>query len=87
MRRLIAELELLEKFRAENQPVEILYLKIRTLIRDLTAALRASPENRELQEQLEKLQAEAQALEAQAPWLVADFPVELTFWSGGPGVL
>jgi hypothetical protein len=87
MLRLLTELEQFERFKQEDRPLESVHLKLRTLIRDITAALRMAPENQELQEHLRHLQEEMADLERRAPWIVADFPVELTFWTGGPSVL
>ncbi len=87
MLRLLTELEQFETFKQEDRPLEAVHLKIRTLIRDLSAALQTEPENREWQERLRHLQEELADLERRAPWIVADYPVELTFWLGGPGVL
>lgn len=87
MLRLLTELEQFETFKQEDRPLEAVHLKIRTLIRDLSAALQTAPEDRELQEHLRRLQEELADLERRAPWIVADYPVELTFWLGGPGVL
>lgn len=87
MLRLLTELAQFEKFKQEDRPLELVHLKIRTLIRDLTAALQKNPEDQELPEHLRRLQEELADLERQAPWIVADYPVELSFGLGGPGVL
>ncbi len=84
---LLAELEQYERFKQEERPLEAVHLKIRTLIRDITAALRQEPENQELKARLQQLQKDLADLERRAPWIVADYPVELVYWLGGPGVL
>jgi len=87
MLRFLTELEQYERFKQEDRPLELVHLKIRTLIRDISAALRAAPENRELQDRLSQLQEELADIERRAPWIVADYPPEFSFWGSGPGVL
>lgn len=87
MLRLLADLEQFEKFKQEDRPLEMVHLRLRTLIRDVTAALRAAPENQELQERLKQLQEELADLERRAPWITADHPVEMSLWGAGPGIL
>jgi chromosome condensin MukBEF ATPase and DNA-binding subunit MukB len=87
MLRFLTELEQYERFKEEDRPLELVHLKIRTLIRDISAALRTAPENRELQDRLGQLQEELADIKRRAPWIVADYPAELSFWGSGPGVL
>ena len=87
MLRLLHDLEQLERFKQEDRPLELVHLKIRTLIRDVNAALKTEPENQELQKRLRQLQEELADLERRAPWIVADYPVEISLWGSGPGVL
>jgi len=65
----------------------MLHLRVRTLIRDVTAALRAAPDTQELQDRLTRLQEELADLERRAPWIAADYPVEMSIWGPGAGVL
>jgi len=81
------DLEQYERFKEEDRPLELVHLKIRTLIRDITAALRQEPENRELQERLRQLQEDLADLERRAPWIVADYPVEMALWGDRAGLL
>ena len=87
MLQLWRELEHYERFKQEDRPLELLHLKIRTLIRDLSAALAQDPENQELRERLRHLQEEKADLERRAPWILADFPIEMKLWGPGAGVL
>ena len=87
MLQLWRELEHYERFKQEDRPLELLHLKIRTLIRDLSAALAQDPENQALRERLRHLQEEKVDLERRAPWIVADFPIEMKLWGPGAGVL
>lgn len=87
MLQLWRELEQYERFKQEDRPLELPHLKIRTLIRDITAALEEDPENQELQERRRQLQEELADLERRAPWIVADYPVEMRLWGPGAGVL
>jgi chromosome condensin MukBEF ATPase and DNA-binding subunit MukB len=87
MWRLLADLEQYEKFKQEDRPLELVHLKLRTLIRDLTAALRETPENQELQEHLRQLQGDLADLERRTPWIVADHPIELALWGDRAGLL
>jgi hypothetical protein len=84
---LLHDLEQLEKFKREDRPVELVHLKIRTLIREITAVLKEDPENQELQARLGQLRKELADLERRNPWIVADYPIELALWGSGPGVL
>ena len=84
---LLADLEQFEKFKQEDRALEMVHLKLRTLIRDVTAALRADPDNQELRERLKQLQEELADLERRAPWITADYPVEMSIWGVGPGIL
>ena len=83
----LTDLEQYERFKQEDRPLEMVHLKIRTLIRDITAALRKEPENQELQEHLRQLQEDLADLERRAPWIVADFPVEMALWGDRAGLL
>jgi len=83
MLQLWRELEHYERFKQEDRPLELLHLKIRTLIRDLSAALAQDPENQALRERLRHLQEEKVDLERRAPWIVADFPIEMKLWGAG----
>jgi len=83
----LTDLEQYEKFKQEDRPLEMVHLKIRTLIRDITAALRTDPENQELQERLRQLQEDLADLERRAPWIVADYPVEMALWGDRAGLL
>jgi chromosome condensin MukBEF ATPase and DNA-binding subunit MukB len=87
MLQLLTDLEQLKKFKQEDRPLEMLHLKLRTLIRDVTAALRAAPDTQELQERLRQLQEELADLERRAPWIAADYPVEMSIWGAGPGIV
>lgn len=87
MLQLLYDLEQLERFKQEDRPLELLHLKIRTMIRDISEALRAEPENQELQARRRRLQEELADIERRAPWIVADYPVEMALWGFGPGVL
>jgi len=87
MWRFLVDLEQYEKFKQEDQPLEMVHLKIRTLIRDITVALRKEPENQELQERLRQLQEDLADLERRAPWIVADHPIELALWGDRAGLL
>jgi selenocysteine-specific elongation factor len=62
MLQLWRELEHYERFKQEDRPLELLHLKIRTLIRDMNAALAEDPENQELRERRRQLQEELAAL-------------------------
>ena len=84
---ILQDLEQLERFKQEDRPLELVHLKIRTLIRDITAALRTDPENQELQERLRQLQEDLADLERRAPWIVADYPVEMALWGDRAGLL
>lgn len=81
------DLEQYERFKEEDRPLELVHLKIRTLIRDITTALRKEPENQELQERLRQLQEDLADLERRAPWIVADYPVEMALWGDRAGLL
>jgi hypothetical protein len=83
----LTDLEQYERFKQEDRPLEMVHLKIRTLIRDITAALRTDPENQELQERLRQLQEDLTDLERRAPWIVADYPVEMALWGDRAGLL
>jgi len=83
----LADLEQYERFKEEDRPLELVHLKIRTLIRDITTALRKEPENQELQEHLRQLQEDLADLERRAPWIVADYPVEMALWGDRAGLL
>jgi len=87
MLQLWRELEQYERFKEQEQPLERVHLHIRILIRDVTAALEEDPENEELREQLRRLQEDLADLERRAPWIVADYPVEMALWGPGAGLL
>lgn len=87
MWQIMGDLEHYERFKQEEQPLERLHLKLRVLCRDLTAALRTAPENQALKDQLDRLKEELAELEARAPWIVRDYPVELALWGPGSGLL
>jgi uncharacterized membrane protein len=87
MLQLIKELEQYDRFKREEQPLEMLHLKLRTLCRDLTAALKTAPEDQVLKERLARLQQELAELESRAPWIVREYPVELALWGPGAGLL
>jgi len=87
MLQLLRDLELYERFKQEDRPLELLHLKLRTLIRDMSAALEKDPDDQELQARLEQLKGELADVERRAPWIVADFPVEMKLWGPGAGVL
>jgi hypothetical protein len=36
---------------------------------------------------IRQLQKDLADIEPRGAWIVADYPVELTFWDGGPGLL
>ena len=61
----LTDIEQYEKFKQEDRPLEMVHLKVRTLIRDITAALRQEPENQELQKRLRQLQEDLVDLERQ----------------------
>ena len=83
----LTDIEQYEKFKQQDRPLEMVHLKVRTLIRDITAALRQEPENQELQKRLRQLQEDLVDLERQAPWIVADYPVEMALWGDRAGLL
>ena len=83
----LTDIEQYEKFKQEDRPLEMVHLKVRTLIRDITAALRQEPETQELQKRLRQLQEDLVDLERQAPWIVADYPVEMALWGDRAGLL
>lgn len=87
MLQLQQDLEHYETFKSQDQPLEMLHLKLRTLIRDLTAALRSQPDNQTLRDRLTELQKELADLEQRAPWILRDHPVELALWGPLCGVL
>jgi len=87
MLRLLADLEQFERFKQEDQPLEMVHLRLRTLIKDVAAALRAKPDNQELLDRLENLAKELKELERRAPWIAADYPVEMALWGPGGGLL
>jgi hypothetical protein len=76
-----------DDFRLKKQPIEEAYLKLRTALRDTEAALRADPENAELQNRVEDLKKQLKELEQQAPWLTSDVAVELALWGTTHGLL
>jgi hypothetical protein len=78
--RLLAGLKRYDKFKEGDRPLELVHLKIRTLVRDITTALGQAPENQELPERLRQLQEDLADLEPRAPWIVTDFPVEMALW-------
>jgi|GEM_PF-2403882 len=84
---ILQDLEQLERFKQEDRPLELVHLKIRTLIRDLTSTLQSDPENPELRERLRQLQEELADIERRAPWIVADFPIEMSLWGDRAGLL
>jgi len=52
----------------------------------VAATLRADPDNhKKLRDRLEKLAKELKKLERRAPWIAADYPVELALWGIGGG--
>jgi len=53
----------------------------------VAAALRAKPDNQELLDRLENLAKELKELERRAPWIAADYPVEMALWGPGGGLL
>lgn len=83
----ISDLAQFEDFRRTKQPVEEEYLKLRTAIRDAEAEMRAAPGNAALQNRLEELKRQIQALEQEEPWLVAEVPVEMALWGTTAGLL
>ena len=87
MLQLLGDLNQYERFKREDQPLEMVHLRLRTLIRDLAAALREDPDRRELQDHLMRLQDELAELERRAPWITADYPVEMALWGSGAGLL
>jgi hypothetical protein len=87
MLQLSRELEQYKKFKQEDQPLEMIYLRLRTLIQKTEEKLRATPGNQEVQDQLRRLEEERDELESRAPWLTADYPVEMTLWGPGSGLL
>lgn len=87
MLQILRELNQYERFKREDQPLEMVHLKLRTLIREVTAALRTEPENQELEHRLVKLQEELADLERRASWIARDYPVELSLWGSGAGLL
>jgi hypothetical protein len=87
MLQLSRELEDYRRFKQENQPLELVYLKLRTLIQKAKESLRAAPGNTEVQDYLKQLEEERDELEHRAPWLTADYPVEMALWGPGSGLL
>jgi hypothetical protein len=87
MLQLTRELEDYRRFKQENQPLEMVYLRLRTLIQKARESLRAAPGDREVQDHLRRLEEERDELERQAPWLTADYPVEMALWGPGSGLL
>jgi hypothetical protein len=87
MLQLSRELEQYKKFKIEDQPLEMIYLRLRTLIKKTEEKLIVTPGNQEVRDQLRKLEEERDELERRAPWLTADYPVEMTLWGPGSGLL
>jgi len=87
MLQLSRELEQYKKFKQEDQPLEMVYLKLRTLIQEVKKSLRAAPGNQKVRDHLRQLEEEREELERRAPWLTADYPVEMTLWGPGAGLL
>jgi hypothetical protein len=93
IRRGTSRLELLTKLRhqervkQEDRFLEMVHLKIRTLMRDGAAFLKTTPVNRKLQDRLRQLEEKLADLDRRAPWIAADYPVEMSLWGPGAGLL
>jgi hypothetical protein len=87
MLQLARELEQYKRFKQEDQPLEMVYLRLRTLIQEVQESLRAAPDSQELRDHLRQLEEEREELERRAPWLTADYPVEMALWGPGSGLL
>jgi hypothetical protein len=87
MLQLWRDLKQYERFKQEDRPLELLHLKMRTLMRGITTALEKERGNQELPARLQQLQEELVNLERRAPWIVADYPVEMALWGDRAGLL
>ena len=67
-------------FRKEAQLLERKHLEIRVLLRDAETALRADPENVDLNTRVEELKKRLEELEKKAPWLSSEIPMEIQLW-------
>ncbi len=74
------ELEEFQIYQREVRRVEQEYLEIRVLLRDAEAALKADPENEELQAKVKYLTKRLRGLEELAPRLASDVPLEIALW-------
>ena len=64
----------------EHREIEQEYLKLRVQLRDAEMALRQNAANQEWADQVKNLTERLQAIEKQAPWLLADVPQEVALW-------
>ena len=70
----------IHKFRKEVQHVEREYLELRTLLRDVEAALRADPEDEEMRLRVHYLKGRIEGLEKRHPWLVSGKAPEIALY-------
>jgi hypothetical protein len=87
MLQLSRESEQYKKFKQEDQPLEMVYLRLRTLIQEVKESLRAAPVSQEVRDHLRRLEEERDELERRTPWLTADYPVEMALWGPGSDLL
>jgi len=74
------EIEEYQLFRRKDQPLELKHLALRQALRQAEAALRENPMDSEALAKVQKLKEDQADLEAQAPWLNLDYPLEYLLW-------
>ncbi len=67
-------------FRKEAQFLETKHREVRVALRDAEAALRADPENENLQARVDELKKRLEEIERLAPWLSSEVPMEIQLW-------
>jgi hypothetical protein len=76
--------ESLSTFHREHQHVEGEYLELRILLRNAEAALRAEPEDRNMDVRAYYLKRRLEDLQQRHPWIASGRSPEIAFWSHCP---
>lgn len=77
----LREMEDFQTYRREVRILEKEYLEIRLLLQNAEEALRSDPDSDYLQAKVRYLKKRQQDLEARAPRLAADHPLEIALWA------
>ncbi len=85
--KIVSDIMQLDEFRRSKQPVAEAYLKVRTRLRDVKAAMRLAPNDASLHKLAAELQNQLQVMEQEEPWLIAEVPVEVALWGSNSGLL